>query len=101
MSIWFSRLAYARLPLFSTQWLTWWNESLMNLGGMNHSIPDLLHYLDDYITAGPTDSQQCLCNLNKVKAVCSRLGLPLHPCVGPVSCMVVLIKVIKYIQCSK
>ena len=57
-----------------------------------HSIPDLLHYLDDYITAGPADSQQCLNNLNKVKAVCSRLGLPLHPekGVGPVPCMVVL-----------
>ena len=57
-----------------------------------NSVADLLHYLDDYITAGPTDSQQCLYNLNKAKAVCSRLGLPLHPekCVGPVSCMVVL-----------
>ena len=58
----------------------------------NHSIQDLLHYLDDYITAGPADSRQCEINLNKAIAVCSRLGLPLHPgkCIGPASCLVVL-----------
>ena len=86
MSILFSRLAYARLPFIF--------NSMANLVEwilkMNHSIPDLLHDLDDYITAGPADSQQCLNNLNKAKAVCSRLDLPLHPkkCIGPVYCMV-------------
>ena len=58
----------------------------------NYFIADLLHYLDDYLTAGPPDSPLCLDNLNKAKAVCAKLGLPLHPkkCVGPSTSLVVL-----------
>ena len=29
----------------------------------SYQIPDLLHYLDDFITAGPPDSLQCTQNL--------------------------------------
>jgi len=58
----------------------------------NHQIPDLLHYLDDFITAGPPDSPQCARNLTVTLAICDRLGLPLHPgkCVGPSSVLTVL-----------
>ena len=50
----------------------------------NYKVPDFLHYLDDFITAGPPDSPQCAQNLSTVLLVCDRLGLPLHPgkCVG-------------------
>ena len=51
----------------------------------SYKVPDLLHYLDDFITAGPPDSPHCAQNLSTSLAVCKRLGLPLHPgkCVGP------------------
>ena len=58
----------------------------------SYQIPDLLHYLDDFITAGPAQSPQCAQNLATALEVCHRLGLPLHPgkCVGPSSVLVVL-----------
>ena len=58
----------------------------------NHQIPDLLHYLDDFLNAGPPDSPQCTHNLTVALAVCDRLGLPLHPgkCVVPSSVLTVL-----------
>ena len=58
----------------------------------SYQIPDLLHYLDDFITAGPPESSQCAHNLSAAIAVCRRLGLPLHPgkCVGPSTVLVVL-----------
>lgn len=57
-----------------------------------HNVPDLMHYLDDFITAGPANSQQCSQNLQTSLAVCRSLGLPLHPskCIGPSTCLVVL-----------
>lgn len=44
----------------------------------------LLHYLDNFITAGPPYSPQCCQNLQTAVAVCHCLGLLLHPgkCVG-------------------
>ena len=58
----------------------------------SYQIPDLLHYLDDFITAGPAQSSQCAQNLATALQVCHRLGLPLHPdkCVGPSTVLVVL-----------
>ena len=58
----------------------------------SYQIPDLLHYLDDFITMGPLESSQCAHNLRTALAVCKRLGLPLHPgkCVGPSTVLVVL-----------
>ena len=57
-----------------------------------HHLSDLLHYLDDFITAGPPNSTQCSHNLLTAQSVCRKLGLPLHPgkCVGPATCLVVL-----------
>ena len=58
----------------------------------SYQISDLLHYLDDFITAGPPESSQCANNLSIAISVCQRLGLPLHPgkCVGPSTVLVVL-----------
>jgi len=57
-----------------------------------HHLSDLLHYLDDFITARPPNSTQCSHNLLTAQSVCRKLGLPLHPgkCVGPATCLVVL-----------
>ena len=44
-----------------------------------HNVSDLMHYLDDFITAGPPDSSQCEDNMAKSLAACRVLGLPLHP----------------------
>ena len=57
-----------------------------------YNVSDLLHYLDDFITAGPSDSPQCAVNLGTALAVCKKLGLPLHPgkCVGPSPLLTVL-----------
>ena len=57
-----------------------------------YQIPDLLHYLDDFITADPPESSQCAHNLSIAIVVCRRLGLPLHPgkCVGPSTVLAVL-----------
>ena len=57
-----------------------------------HQVPDLLHYLDDFITAGPPQSPRCAANLNTAITVCKRLGLPLHPgkCAGPATSLTVL-----------
>ena len=58
----------------------------------SYQIPDLLHYLDDFITAGPPQSLQCAHNLATAMQVCQQLGLPLHPAkfVGPTTVLVVL-----------
>lgn len=55
-----------------------------------HNVPDLMHYLHDFITAGPADSLQCSQNLQTSLAVCCSLGLPLHPnkCISPSTCLV-------------
>ena len=57
-----------------------------------HHLSDLLHNLDDFITAGPPNSDQCAVNLQTALSVCRKLGLPLHPgkCVGPSTRLVVL-----------
>ena len=58
----------------------------------SHRVSDLLHYLDDSITAGPPQSPLCAKNLRVGIAVCKRLGLPLHPnkCIGPATSLKVL-----------
>ena len=57
-----------------------------------HNVSDLLHYLDDFITADPLDSNQCAENLATSIAACRSLELPLHPekCIGPFTRLVVL-----------
>ena len=58
----------------------------------SYQIPDLLHYLDDFITAGPPELSQFVHNLSIAVSVCRRLGLPLYPskCVGLSTMLVVL-----------
>ena len=57
-----------------------------------HQLSDLLHYLNDFITAGPPQSGQCAQNLHTAVEVCRHLGLPLHPnkCIGPTTFLTVL-----------
>ena len=58
----------------------------------NYQVSDLVHYLDDFIMAGPPNSNLCASHLSKSLQLCSELGLPLHPgkCAGPSTTMVVL-----------
>lgn len=58
----------------------------------NYDISDILHYLDDFITAGPPGSTTCSNNLATAMKVCTYLGLPLHPtkCEGPATSLVAL-----------
>ena len=57
-----------------------------------YNVADLMHYLDDFPTAGPAGANQCAQNLQTLLPVCWSLGLPLHPgkCIGPVTRLVVL-----------
>ena len=43
--------------------------------GMNH----LFHYLDDFITIGPPQSQTCHHNLGVITSTCQQLGVPIEP----------------------
>ena len=45
----------------------------------------LIHYIDDFLTAGNPSSTQCMQNLACIKAVCAELGFPLkvEKVVGP------------------
>ena len=57
-----------------------------------YQISALLHYLDDFPSAGPPDSPQHAHNLCTALTVCKRLGLPLHPgkCEGKATVFVIL-----------
>ena len=50
------------------------------------------HYLDDYITIGPPDSEECQYNLSTMLEVCRRLGVPLsnEKLEGPSACLTFL-----------
>ena len=58
----------------------------------SYQVSDLLHFLDDFITAGLPASTQCARNLSTALAVCDGLGLPLHPgkCVGSAPVLTIL-----------
>lgn len=58
----------------------------------NYNVSSLLHYLDDFILAGPPDSRACGMDLATAIRVCSSLGLPIHPqkCEGPSTSLVIL-----------
>ena len=58
----------------------------------NYHVSDLEHYLDDFISAGPPESELCQLNLSTALSVCESLGVPLHPdkCEGPATVLVVL-----------
>ena len=50
-------------------------EFAMRANGMQ----DLLHYLDDYFTAGPADTSNCQHNIGKMVGVCRDLGFAVNP----------------------
>ena len=52
----------------------------------------LFHYLDDYITVGPPNSELCQINLDTIKSVCAHTGVPLEDgkCEGPTTCIIFL-----------
>ena len=58
----------------------------------NYQVTNMVHYLDDFIMAGPPNSVVCAANLAESRQACAELGVPLHPdkCVGPTTTMVVL-----------
>jgi len=43
----------------------------------NYKIQHLLHYLDDFLTAGPPGSSQCQQNLDYMLQLCDRINAPL------------------------
>ena len=45
----------------------------------NYVIRHLLHYLDDFFTAGAPASQECTNNLSTMLAVCNNLNAPVKP----------------------
>ena len=57
-----------------------------------HHLSDFLHYLNDFINAGPPNSAQCATNLQTALSIFQKLGLFLYPgkCVGPSTRLVVL-----------
>ena len=50
------------------------------------------HYLDDFVTFGPPDSEVCRENLGTIRRVCAGLGVPLaaEKTEGPSSCLTFL-----------
>ena len=44
-----------------------------------NSVQDLLHYLDDYFMAGPTDTSDCQQNIGRMVQVCRDLGFAVNP----------------------
>ena len=48
-------------------------------------VTHLFHYLDDYITIGKAESNECKANMVTLLATCERLGVPIAPdkCEGP------------------
>ncbi|XP_020898616.1 uncharacterized protein LOC110237372 [Exaiptasia diaphana] len=58
----------------------------------NYGIDDILHYLDDFVLAGPPNSNSCANKLAIATFETAQLGFPLHPdkCVGPATCLVIL-----------
>ena len=44
-----------------------------------NGVQDLLHYLDDYFTAGPADTSDCQHNIGKMVQVCRDLGFAVNP----------------------
>ena len=71
----FTAVADALLWVFQKQGVTW-----------------VAHYLDDYMTIGPPDSEVCKQNLKRMLSSCRSLGVPVAPekCAGPATVMVFL-----------
>ena len=55
-------------------------------------VTEVDHYLDDFITIAPPDSEECHHNLSTMLEVCRRLGVPLanEKLEGPSACLIFL-----------
>ena len=51
----------------------------------NNGVSWVAHYLDDFITVGAPDTEECKFNLEAMLALCHSMGVPIAPakCVGP------------------
>ena len=58
----------------------------------DHGVQYLWHYLDDYITCGAPESDECQFNLQLLIDICRHLGIPLaeEKLEGPTTCLVFL-----------
>ena len=43
----------------------------------HHGVTAVMHYLDDFLTMGESNSNECAINLEKIQRVCEFLGMPL------------------------
>ena len=43
----------------------------------NYEVHHLLHYLDDFLTAGPAYSNTCHHNLSAMRSLCQAIGAPI------------------------
>lgn len=74
-------------PLIFTA-LTGGSQRILQQGGVSY----IAHYLDDFITVGPHNSDICLINQTILFETCKGLGVPLapHKSVGPTTCLISL-----------
>ena len=58
----------------------------------NYNVQYLLHYLDDFLTAGPPNSPVCKQNLESMLTLCQRINTPIKPekVVQPSTCVTFL-----------
>ena len=58
----------------------------------NYLVPELLHYLDDYLTLGPPASPVCARSLHAIQNAANHIGIPLAPdkVEGPTTCLTFL-----------
>ena len=72
-------------PFIFNQFAEGWHWILQH----NHDIRFLIHYLDDFLTAGAPDSHECQRHLDTIKGVASNLGIPLaaEKVEGPSTCL--------------
>ena len=57
----------------------------------NHGAEWLWHYLDNFITCGAADSDECKLNLQMLLDICNHLGVPIaqEKVEGPSTCTVI------------
>ena len=74
MLIYFCPLTFAAPPPFFNQ-----HTDMLEFPMWANGISDLLHYLDDYFTAGPAGSGECQHNISTMVKVCRELGFAVNP----------------------
>ena len=45
----------------------------------NYGVSLILHYLDDFLTAGPPNSNACANNLHSMLTLCDKINAPIKP----------------------